>query len=119
MRHRVKSSCEARVHLEGNSSAHPTDAGRHHRALLYARMLHRDDGRRAHEHAFYYEAAEGYVKTGLTVALDGSEDHKIVREASVIFEERGMRRKINLAIEHVRREYNAGRLPWSKNMRRV
>ena len=64
----------------------------------------------------HYAAAEGYIKTGLTVALDGSEDHKIVREASVFFRERGMRRKINLAVNHVRREYDAGRLPWSKKM---
>ena len=64
----------------------------------------------------HYAAAEGYKKTGLTVALDGSEDHKIVREASVFFRGRGMRGKINLAIDHVQREYDAGRLPWSKKM---
>jgi hypothetical protein len=62
----------------------------------------------------HYAAAEGYKKTGLTVALDGSEDHMIVREASVFFRERDMRRKITHALEFVKTEYDAGRLPWSR-----
>ena len=57
-------------------------------------------------------AADGYLKTGLTVALDGSQDEEVVREALVFWHERQMRTKINAAVAEVREEVRAGRLKW-------
>ena len=57
-------------------------------------------------------AADGYLKTGLTVALDGSQDEEVVREARVFWHERQMRTKINAAVAEVREEVRAGRLKW-------
>ena len=59
-------------------------------------------------------AADGYKKTGITVALDGSEDHLIQREAREAWNDRGMRAKINEAIQKVEREHLAGRLKWCR-----
>ena len=49
----------------------------------------------------HLHAADGYQKTGANVALDGSEDHLIVREAGEFF------RRLNL------REKSMSRSPWS------
>lgn len=59
-------------------------------------------------------AAEGYKKTGQTVALNGTEDHLIVREAGEFWREMGMRNIINKEIENVTSEVRAGRLTWSR-----
>jgi len=59
-------------------------------------------------------AADGYKKTGFTVALDGTEDHLIVREAAVFWKEMTMRPRIDKEVEHVREEVSAGRLRWTK-----
>ena len=64
--------------------------------------------------ALHFNAAKGYKKTGLTVALDGSEDQEICREAGVFFREQGMRDKINAAVASVEAECSAGRMPWTK-----
>ena len=63
----------------------------------------------------HLRAAEGYKKTGATVALDGSEDHLIVREAGEFFRELGMRELINKEVSIVRTEARAGRLRWTYN----
>ena len=62
------------------------------------------------------DAAEGYIKTGLAVPLDGSEDHKIVGEAGVLFTERDMRYKIRNEVAKVRVDCKSKqwRLMWSK-----
>jgi hypothetical protein len=63
--------------------------------------------------SLHLDAAEGYVKVGFTVPLDGSGDQYIVREAGNFWRERGMRAKINETIKLVRDDYTAGRLRWS------
>ena len=62
----------------------------------------------------HLNAARGFKYTGATVALDGSEDHMIVREAGDFFRSLTMRPKINQACENVREEARAGRLTWEK-----
>ena len=61
----------------------------------------------------HLRAADGYLKTGMTVALDGSQDLWIVREAAQFWNELQMRDKINSAVAEVREEARAGRLRWS------
>jgi hypothetical protein len=65
-------------------------------------------------------AADGYLKTGMTVALDGTQDSFIVREAGHFWKELGMREKINAAVAEVRQEVQANRLSWTyANVRRL
>ena len=59
--------------------------------------------------------ADGYKKTGMGVALDGSEDHLVCREAGVLWKEYGMREKINREVALVREEFRAGRLSWTQD----
>ena len=66
------------------------------------------------EKSLHLQAAKGYKYTGATVALDGSEDHMICREAGQFFKEGGMRPRIAVAIDLVRTEVKAGRLRWTK-----
>ena len=61
----------------------------------------------------HLNAAKGYLKTGMTVDLDGSQDQEIVREAGQFWSELGMRAKINAAVKEVRDEYNANRINWT------
>jgi hypothetical protein len=61
----------------------------------------------------HLKAADGYKKTGTTVALDGSEDHLIVREAGTFFREENMRVRINREVAQVREEVRSGRLSWN------
>jgi hypothetical protein len=63
--------------------------------------------------SLHVHAAEGYLKTGMTVSLDGSQDILIVREAGDFWKELGMRQKINFAVAEVRAEARAGRLRWT------
>ena len=63
--------------------------------------------------ALHLQAADGYLKTGMRVALDGSEDAFAVREAAVFWQERQMRAKINSAVAEVKEEVAAGRLRWN------
>lgn len=65
--------------------------------------------------SLHLDAADGYVKTGLTVPLDGSGDQFIVREAGNFWRERGMRHKINDAVKQVQYDFSKGRLAWSYN----
>ena len=61
----------------------------------------------------HIKAADGYLKTGMTVALDGSQDQLIVREAGIFLTELGMRAKICSAVAEVREEVAANRLGWN------
>ena len=61
----------------------------------------------------HLDAAEGYVKVGFIVPLDGPGDQYIVREAGNFWRERGMRAKINETIQQVRNDCTAGRLQWT------
>ena len=58
-------------------------------------------------------AADGYKKTGANVALDGSEDHLICREAKTAWNDQHMREKTNREVEIVKREFKEGRLKWT------
>ena len=61
----------------------------------------------------HLKACRGYKYTGTTVALDGSEDEMICREAKVFWTENNMRQKINAAVADVEAKYNAGELQWN------
>ena len=52
-------------------------------------------------------------KTGANVALDGTEDHMIVREAGEFFRRLNVREKLAKEIAIVRHEARAGRLTWN------
>jgi hypothetical protein len=68
----------------------------------------------------HLHAADGYLKTGMSVALDGSQDAEIVREAGDFWRELRMRAKIDSAVAEVKAEVAAGRLGWSvKDVQRV
>ena len=62
--------------------------------------------------SLHLKASKGYKYTGTTVALDGTEDIKICREAKDFWQELGMRKIIDSAVAEVEDEYKAGRLPW-------
>ena len=64
--------------------------------------------------AVHLDAAEGYKHTGATVALDGFEDHLIVREAGRHWADLNMRARINTAVAQVKEELRAGRLAWAR-----
>ena len=61
----------------------------------------------------HLNAADGYKRTGATVALDGTEDHMIVREAGEFFRRLNVREKLQKEIAIVRHEARAGRLKWT------
>ena len=62
--------------------------------------------------AIHLQASKGFKYTGTTVALDGSEDSKICREAKDFWTELDMRTHINSAVAEVEAKYTAGLLPW-------
>ena len=55
-------------------------------------------------------AADGYLKTGMTADLNGKRDHEDVRDAGVLWNELGMRAKMNAAVAEVEEEARNGRL---------
>ena len=61
----------------------------------------------------HLRAAEGYKGTGMTVAFDGTEDHKVCKEAGEFFRSLNMREKIKREVALVEQEYQAGRLRWT------
>ena len=61
----------------------------------------------------HLNAAGGYLSTGMTVALNGTQDQEIVREAGVFWKELGMRAKINSSAAEVEEEVAAKRLGWN------
>ena len=68
----------------------------------------------------HLRGAEGYKKTGATVALKGGEDHLIEREAGAFWRDLGMRKKVDREIAMVEQEFEAGRLAWTmKDVRRL
>ena len=62
----------------------------------------------------HVQASKGYKYTGATIALDGTEDHMVCREAGEFFRNLNMRPKLNAAMDIVRAEVKAGRLSWIK-----
>ena len=58
-------------------------------------------------------ASEGFQRTGLTVALDGTEDFKIVREAGEFWKTLRMNEQRTKVRHDVHIEVEAGRLQWS------
>ena len=62
----------------------------------------------------HLEAADGFKKTGATVALHGREDHMIVREAGQHWKDLHMRERIDREVAQVKEEVRAGRLKWTK-----
>ena len=61
----------------------------------------------------HLRATRGYKYTGTMVALDGSEDHLICREAKDFWNENNMRARINAAVADVKSRFHAGQLPWN------
>ena len=61
----------------------------------------------------HLRASTGYRYTGTTVALDGSEDDMICREAKDFWQELGMRQLINSAVAEVETKFKDGCLPWT------
>ena len=61
----------------------------------------------------HLQATKGYKYTGTTVALDGSEDAMICREAKDFWNELGMRKLINAAVAEIETKHKAGNLPWT------
>ena len=61
----------------------------------------------------HLQASKGYEYTGTTVALDGSEDNMICREAKDFWQELGMRQLINSAVAEVETKWKAGVLIWN------
>ena len=64
--------------------------------------------------SLHYDAADGYIKTGLRASLeDAVADQFIVREAGVFWKELNMREKVNAAVADVREEVLANRIRWT------
>ena len=61
----------------------------------------------------HLRAVRGYKYTGTMVALDGSEDHLICREAKDFWNELGMRARINAAVAEVETRFHARELTWT------
>ena len=61
----------------------------------------------------HLNAAKCYLRTGMTVDLDGLQDQESVREAGAFWSELGMRAKIIVAVKEAREEHNANRLNWT------
>lgn len=61
----------------------------------------------------HLQACKGYKLTGTTVALDGSEDDMICREAKDFWDEMGMRSRIDSAVAEIAVKHASGALPWT------
>ena len=61
----------------------------------------------------HVDAAKGFIKTGIRVPLDGSQDFEICREACHLWDELGLREKVNSVVVDVREECKENRLKWS------
>ena len=66
-----------------------------------------------HDPALHKQASKGYKYTGTNVALDGSEDWRICREAGEFWQELQMRPKVNAAVAEVKAAFDRGELPWT------
>ena len=67
------------------------------------------------ERQLHLDAAKGFIKTGIRVPLDGSQDIEICREAFHLWSEGGLREKVNSAVADVREECRREKdgLKWS------
>ena len=61
----------------------------------------------------HMRASRGYKYAGALVALDGSEDYKVCREAGEFWNEMNMRTRINSAVAEVEAQFREGKLPWT------
>ena len=66
-----------------------------------------------HNPALHSAVADGFWKTGQANALDGSQDHRIIKEARAFWDESQMWRRRAEAIHDVDVEFGSGRLAWS------
>ena len=62
--------------------------------------------------SLHTQAAKGFKYTGLSNALDESEDALICREAGAMWKSLGMRRLRRHACDEVEQEFDDGNLPW-------
>ena len=63
--------------------------------------------------ALHKQASKGYKYTGTNVALGGSEDWRICREAGEFWHELQMRPKVDAAVAEVKAAFERGELPWT------
>ena len=61
----------------------------------------------------HVDASKGFIKTGIRVPLDGSQDFEICREALHLWDELGLREKVKSVVVDVREECSRKRLKWS------
>jgi hypothetical protein len=59
---------------------------------------------------------KGHKRTGLSNALDGSEDHLLTREAGQFWHSLGMSALRDTAVEQVEEQYRAGKLSWTQEV---
>ena len=62
--------------------------------------------------SLHTNASRGFLKVGLSNALDGSQDAEICREAGQFWHQQGMRQRRNDVVHDVNVEADAGRLTW-------
>ena len=60
--------------------------------------------------ALHIRASKGYKYTGTTNAFDGSEDHKICRDARTFWLENRMRPTIDVEVKRVDEDFRKGKL---------
>ena len=63
--------------------------------------------------ALHIRASKGYKYTGTTNAFDGSEDHKICRDARIFWRENRMRPTIDVEVKRVEEDFRKGKLSWN------
>lgn len=59
---------------------------------------------------------KGHKRTGLSNALNGSEDHLLTREAGQFWHSLGMSALRDIAVEEVKEQYKAGKLSWTQEV---
>jgi hypothetical protein len=59
---------------------------------------------------------KGHKRTGLSNALNGSEDHLLTREAGQFWHSLGMSALRDIAVEQVEEQYRAGKLSWTQEV---
>jgi hypothetical protein len=59
---------------------------------------------------------KGHKRTGLSNALNGSEDHLLTREAGQFWHSLGMSAVRDIAVEQVEEQYRAGKLSWTQEV---
>ena len=65
------------------------------------------------EKELHLRASRGFKYTGTTVALDGSEDNSMCREAADVWNELNVRQRINSAVAEAEAKHKDGTLRWT------